>query len=107
MTTRQSQQQGLTFTGIWERNINRNKAKERALEIRRKYKCRAVLVNEDGGVSVYVDKKYNDIQHIERLEAKIRFIPNKKEALLKQLIELEEEEKAIAKKINELKKLYE
>lgn len=106
MTVTQAQTNGLIFTGIWERSYNRNVAKERAKQIRQKYKCRAVLVSEDGGVSVYADEKYSELCYLETLESMLNNIPNRKQKLLKELAALEQEEKEMREKIAKIKSLY-
>lgn len=106
MTVKQAQTNGLIFTGIWERAYNRVVAKERAKQIREKYKCRAILVNEDGGVSVYADEKYSKLCYLETLESMFKNIPNKRQKLLKELEELEQEENQMREKIAQIKSLY-
>ena len=106
MTVRQATQSELYFTGIWERDYNRARAKASAKEIREKYKCRAILVNEDGGVSVYADKKYENLKHLEHLECLLKNIPATRQRLLNQLAELDEEENRLTEKIAEIKGMY-
>ena len=53
MTEKQALSEGLHFTGIYD-SADKYELKKRASEIRKKYKCRAVLVDGD---SVYADRK--------------------------------------------------
>ena len=106
MTVKQAIAEGLTFTGCWVRSDERIEARESAQYIHKKYKCRAVLVNEDGGVSVYADKKYEQLRYMEALECRLKFIPAAREKLVEQLAELDEEERRLSEKIAEIKELY-
>lgn len=106
MTEKQARTEDLVFTGIWERNYNRNEAKKMAKEIREKYKCRAVLVNEDGGVSVYADKKYDHLKHLEHLECMLQNIPAARKKLFEQLVEVDEEENKLKEQIAVIKNMY-
>lgn len=77
MTRRQAEDQGLIFTGRytsrpWEREEYCVKF---AAEIRKKYKCRAVVVPEENGWSVYADEKYEYLKRLEECEVALRNIP--------------------------------
>lgn len=106
MTVKQARTEGLVFTGCWVRNYEREEARDSAKYIREKYKCRAVLVNENDGVAVYADKKYEDLQRLEELEGRLKLFPVKRQRLFEQLAELEEEEKRLNEKISEIKGFY-
>lgn len=98
MTERQAKRQGLNFTGVYERSYNSDKAKMRAAEIRKEYKCRAVLVTTDGGVSVYADDSYHIRYQAESVKTRLSGIENrKKRAYDKYLEEIKEIEADEAK----------
>ena len=106
MTVRQARAEGLTFTGCWVRDYERAEARESAQHIREKYKCRAVLVNEEGGIAVYADEKYENLQYMESLECRLNNIPAARKRLMEQLAELDEEENRLEEKIAEIKNMY-
>lgn len=106
MTVKQARAEGLTFTGCWVRNYERSEARETAQYIRQKYKCKAVLVNEEDGVSVYADEKYENLRHTEDLECRLKNIPAARKRLYDQLAELDEEESRLSEKISEIKEMY-
>lgn len=106
MTVAQARAEGLIFTGIWERDYRRNEVRAEAKKIREKYKCRAVLVDEEGGVSVYADRKYETLQRLETLECRLNNIPTARQNLLDQLAELDERESALKEQITAIKTLY-
>lgn len=81
MTERNARAQGLEFTGVYERSWNSDVAKQRAAEMRKQYKCRAILVNVDGGVSVYADKSYRIQRQIEQYETQLAQVEDRKQAL--------------------------
>ena len=64
MNKRQARAEGLHFTGHYERYWEKDKIKNIAAVIRKLYKCRVVMVEEEGGVSLYADDKYNAIRGI-------------------------------------------
>lgn len=106
MTVKQARAQGLTFTGCWVSADDRIEAKESAQHIREKYKCRAVLVNEEGGIAVYADEKYEKLKYMESLECRLNNIPAARQRLLEQLAELDEKENRLEEKIAEIKNMY-
>jgi len=79
MTERTARQQGLSFTGVYERSYNRDVAKTRAAEIRKEFKCRAVLVEANcGGVSVYADDLYRIRYNAKTMQAKLDAVEARK-----------------------------
>ncbi len=106
MNERQARAEGLEFTGCWVRNYERVEARESAKYIREKYKCRAVVVNEQGGVAVYADKKYFELQRLNDLECRLKLIPCQRQRLLEQLAELEADEKKLSEQIAEIENKY-
>jgi len=79
MTERTARQQGLEFTGVYERSFNRDKAKERAANLRKQYNCRAILVTADGGVSVYAEPAYRVKRNAEEAANRLAQIQTRKE----------------------------
>lgn len=106
MNARQAQAEGLSFTGVWEQSYDRKYAAEEAKKIRQKYKCRAVVVSEQGGVAVYADEKYFALQRLNDLEGGLRCIPFKRQKLLEQLAELDKEENDVAERIAKIQSEY-
>lgn len=110
MTKNQAYDQGLSFSGSWERPWNRHLATEEAKEIRTKYKCRAVVVYDDGGYGIYVDQKYWDLRHLEDLERELSYWPTTitklKDKYKKDLAEAEARQECIVAKIAEIKTNY-
>ncbi len=106
MTVKQAKAEGLTFTGCWVRNYEREDARDSAKYIREKYKCRAVLVNEEGGIAVYADEKYENLKRLETLECHLKNIPAARQRLLEQLAALDEEESRLTEKIEEIQQMY-
>ena len=110
MTRNEAERQGLYFAGIYELWYDKEKVKERAKIIRTKYKCRAVVVKEDNGYSVYAENKYRDLICLELCENKLLYMDSRKRGLLeryqKELKELEEEENKLKEKINNIKGRY-
>ena len=106
MNARQARAEGLSFTGVWERLHKRADVAKEAKEIRKIYKCRAVVVNKQGGVAVYADEKYFDLQYLTTLKCHLRNCPAKRQRILEQLAELDEEEKRLAEKIAEIETKY-
>lgn len=96
MTERTARQQKLDFTGVYENNFDRDKAKKRAAEIRKQYKCRAVLVDKGHGVSVYADETYRIRKNAEEAANRLAHIQTRKErayeAYLAELAKIEAEE---------------
>lgn len=78
MTERTARRQDLQFTGVYNRTWDSDKSKARAAEIRKKYKCRAVLVNAEGGVSVYADAKYFAARTAEDMKNRLAQVEAKK-----------------------------
>ena len=64
MNKRQARAAGLEFTGHYERWYDRDKLKTIAAVIRKLYKCKVVMVDEEGGTSLYADDKYRAINGI-------------------------------------------
>lgn len=64
MNKKQARAEGLNFTGHYERYWERDKIKNIAAVIRKLYKCRVVMVEEEGGISLYADAKYDAIRGI-------------------------------------------
>ena len=110
MTIKEAEKQGLIFTGIYESWFNKEKVKDQAQNIRTTYKCRAVVVKEDSGYSVYADSKYWDLTCLELYERKLSYMDSRKRELLeryqKELKELEKEENQLKEKINNIKERY-
>ena len=106
MTVRQAQAEGLSFAGCWVRDYERVEARETARHIREDLKCRAVLVNEEGGVAVYAEEKYFELQRLNDLKCRLMYCPAKRKKILEQLAELDEEERRIAEKISEIESKY-
>lgn len=72
----------LEFTGWYTRYLDeRPKLMERAAAIRKKYKCRARVVTESYGWSIYADQKYRDLHRLEELAKSAKNIPAQKAAL--------------------------
>lgn len=96
MTERTARQQNLEFTGVYESSYNKDKAKSRAAEIRKQYKCRAVLVDKGHGVSVYADEAYRIRKTAEEASNRLAHIQTRKErayeAYLAELAKIEAEE---------------
>ena len=65
----QARNEGLSFTGIYEWAYERESLKVRAATIRKEYKCRAILVPDEGkrGLSIYAGQEYFDAKRIEVL----------------------------------------
>ena len=107
MNQSQALSQGLECTGIYERYWNKDEVKARAAAIRKEYKCRAVVVDEDGGCSVYAEDIYNLTKSIERVEAQVKNYPNRKRRLKKkfedEMDELKREELRIKDALAEYK----
>jgi len=84
------EQQGYTFTGIFERSCRRDIVKERAAELR-KAGNKAVMVNVAGGTSVYwIESEQNKLlRDIKAMEMTVRFTSTKIEDLKKELAEAE------------------
>lgn len=107
MNVRQARAEGLSFTGVWERLHKRADVAEEAKKIRKNYKCRAVVVNEQGGVAVYADEKYFELRRLNDLKCRlINYCSAKRQRILEQLAELDEEENRIAEKITEIESKY-
>ncbi len=81
MNQSQALSQGLECTGIYERYWNKDEVKARAAAIRKEYKCRAVVVEEDGGYSVYAGEIYRLTNTIKRLESRTKDYPNRERRL--------------------------
>ncbi|MCA1800137.1 MAG: hypothetical protein LC687_00820 [Actinobacteria bacterium] len=96
MTERQAQQEGLRYTGIWERPWNSDKAKERAAEIRKKYNCRAVMVSQGRGVSVYAEPAYGIKQQAESAQRILENVQARKDAAYASYLKEVENIEAIA-----------
>lgn len=64
MNKKQARAEGLNFTGHYERYWEKDKIKNIAAVIRKLYKCRVVMVEEEGGVSLYADAKYDAIRGV-------------------------------------------
>lgn len=106
MTGKQARAEGLSFTGVWERSCNRKYAAEEAKEIREKYKCRAVVVSDQGGVAVYAEEKYFALQRLNDLEGRLRCFPFRRQKLLEQLAELDKEQNDVAERIAKIQSEY-
>lgn len=106
MTAKQAMKEGLVFTGFWVYTYGKVEALIYAKQTREKYKCRAVLVNTDGGIAVFADKKYSDLKRAEHLEALVNNIPAKRQKLLEQIEELEKEEIRLLGQIAQIRALY-
>jgi len=100
--------QGLDFTGIYERFYNKDIVKAKAAAIRKKYKCRAVVVDDDGGCSVYADKIFCLSESIGRLEKTAEQYHPRRERLKQKfedaLKELDQDEQKTLLKITEYEK---
>lgn len=68
MTKRQAREEGLIFTGHYENYFERNKLKTIAQILRKLYKCRVVMVEEECGVSLYADEKYDALHRLEYVQ---------------------------------------
>ncbi len=91
MNERAARREGLEFTGFYESHYMKTKVKERAAEIRKNYKCRAVLVDVGSGVSVYADRSYFNQTRLESIEKQLENMPARKQAIYdKYLADLEE-----------------
>lgn len=110
MTRNEAERQGLCCTGIYELWYDKEKIKDRAQNIRTTYKCRAVVVKENNGYSVYADTKYFDLTCLESYENRLSYMDSRKRGLLeryqKELKELEEEENHLKERINIIKGRY-
>lgn len=110
MTRNEAERQGLCCTGIYELWYDKEKIKDRAQNIRTTYKCRAVVVKEENGYSVYADTKYFDLTCLESYENRLSYMDSSKKELLKKYLEglkaLEAEEKYLKEKINNIKGRY-
>jgi len=86
----QLQQQGYTFTGIFERSYNRDKAKAKAAELR-KAGNKAVMVDVKGGTSVYwiESEKNQRFRKISEMTKSLRQTSRHIEDLKKELAEAE------------------
>ena len=72
MNANKAAQEGLRFTGSYERSYKKDLIKARALEIR-KLGFRAVVVDADGGYSVYADEYYFLDRQLTELEARVSY----------------------------------
>lgn len=97
MNKRQAYAEGLRFTGHYERWYNRDKVKNIAAVIRKLYKCRVVMVEEDGGVSLFADGKYDAIKGI---KGEQWYIDNEASQLQKAREEYEQKITAITSRAN-------
>jgi hypothetical protein len=70
MNKKAAEEQGLRFTGYWERSYKRESVKVKAADLRAKG-YRAVLVEDQSGFSIYADTKYFEDQEIEMLDVTI------------------------------------
>lgn len=75
MTSRAAEQQGLVFTGHYERFWDKEKIKNIAATIRKLYKCRVVMVTEEGGYSLYADDKYQAYEHARDMLGRLNRAP--------------------------------
>lgn len=126
MTKEQAIAQGCKYyTGIYKRSFEKEKVKQRAKEIREKYKCRAVVVKVPDdkysrsyspggcGYSVYADRKYELMVQKESLENRMLSYPQAEARLREKFnqgqIELEQQKtsdgQCLAKILEELKSL--
>lgn len=78
MNEKRAQQEGLSFTGIYVRSYESDKAKERAKEIR-KQGYKAVMVQVDGGVSVYAEEKYFIDKQMREIKKRLAAVDRQKE----------------------------
>jgi len=96
-----------TFTGMWERSFDRDAVeamKKRAKQMYKGYKTR--VVRGDGGVSIYVEHKYNIDKQKKELGEKIAAYEARREnARLRYeagLAKLAEEQEEYIKRLSEL-----
>lgn len=81
MNVKQAKAEGLEFTGAWERYYNKADMVKEAAEIRKTYKCRAVVVSDNGGWGIYADQKYRDLKELEHSEQVLELLPKRLEAI--------------------------
>lgn len=107
MTEKQAIEQGLYFTGDYD---HKEIIKERATQLRKDakslgYKVRLVMVNEEGGVSLYCDDEFlNYRSYIYRIILQKRLLKNKDfllEEKVKEFENIKKELEELQKKISE------
>lgn len=110
MTQKQAYAEGLHYTGISEIRWSKEPLTKRAAEIRKKYKCRAVIVNCGEWPGIYADEKYWELTRKEDAEQILSHIEERKARALeeykKALAEIENDEINYKKVIEEVNEKY-
>ena len=101
----------LRFTGWYTNHMwERPELTERAADIRKRYKCRARVVAESHGWSIYADQKYRDLHHLEELSKCAKQIPYRRAALRekfeKELSDLDKEAEDLFLEIRKIRDEY-
>ena len=107
MNKQQATNEGLYFTGMYESQWEHEKVerlKLRIKNIRKEYKCRIVLVKEEGGYSAYADEKYSDIEIMKSYHTQLYYIESRRkraeERYQKEMQEIAKDEERFTSFIN-------